>query len=271
MATAPGWYDDGHGALRWWDGSQWTEHVAQPDPEPAEAGDAPTEAQILAAAEAESVPAHVGAPGSTPGAGAEPAVAPPGHPVADPAAALGFDEGTDAAPGAFSAATAPRRSKLWIVWVVLGVVLLGIVIAVAVLVPLLFLGLASGSGGVQPDGADQQAAVAAIELYDDAWQDADCDAYMASTTEQYRAAQGAPDCDAFVQSATEFSVGVEDYEVVVTKITQEDDAIIVSTTESYDALLDDDGAPLDEPTPDSVDYVYTVVPSGDSWAIDALK
>jgi hypothetical protein len=26
--TPPGWYDDGHGALRWWDGSQWTEHTA---------------------------------------------------------------------------------------------------------------------------------------------------------------------------------------------------------------------------------------------------
>ena len=33
--TAPGWYDDGRGALRWWDGTQWTEHVQTPDPEPA--------------------------------------------------------------------------------------------------------------------------------------------------------------------------------------------------------------------------------------------
>ena len=22
--TPPGWYDDGRGALRWWDGAQWT-------------------------------------------------------------------------------------------------------------------------------------------------------------------------------------------------------------------------------------------------------
>src|SRR5688572_29281016 len=35
MATKPpGWYDDGRGALRWWDGAQWTEHVQTPDPEP---------------------------------------------------------------------------------------------------------------------------------------------------------------------------------------------------------------------------------------------
>lgn len=26
--VAPGWYDDGGGAMRWWDGSAWTEHVA---------------------------------------------------------------------------------------------------------------------------------------------------------------------------------------------------------------------------------------------------
>lgn len=26
--TPPGWYDDGHGQLRWWDGSQWTAHAA---------------------------------------------------------------------------------------------------------------------------------------------------------------------------------------------------------------------------------------------------
>ncbi|WP_169581790.1 MULTISPECIES: DUF2510 domain-containing protein [Microbacterium] len=28
--TPPGWYDDGHGAVRWWDGGQWTEHVSGP-------------------------------------------------------------------------------------------------------------------------------------------------------------------------------------------------------------------------------------------------
>lgn len=28
MTTPPaGWYDDGRGALRWWDGTQWTQHV----------------------------------------------------------------------------------------------------------------------------------------------------------------------------------------------------------------------------------------------------
>lgn len=26
----PGWYDDGSGTQRWWDGGAWTEHVGQP-------------------------------------------------------------------------------------------------------------------------------------------------------------------------------------------------------------------------------------------------
>ncbi|MGA7147103.1 MAG: DUF2510 domain-containing protein, partial [Microbacterium sp.] len=44
--TPPGWYDDGHGALRWWDGAGWTAHVVAPDTETD--ADAPTEAEIVA-------------------------------------------------------------------------------------------------------------------------------------------------------------------------------------------------------------------------------
>ncbi|OJX65003.1 MAG: hypothetical protein BGO95_01495 [Micrococcales bacterium 73-13] len=30
--TPPDWYDDGSGRRRWWDGTQWTEHVEAPQP-----------------------------------------------------------------------------------------------------------------------------------------------------------------------------------------------------------------------------------------------
>ena len=33
--TPPGWYDDGLGTVRWWDGVQWTSHVAAPAGGPA--------------------------------------------------------------------------------------------------------------------------------------------------------------------------------------------------------------------------------------------
>jgi len=32
MTTQPGWYDDGSGQQRYWDGTQWTEHVAGTTP-----------------------------------------------------------------------------------------------------------------------------------------------------------------------------------------------------------------------------------------------
>ena len=29
-STPPGWYPDGQGGQRWWDGTQWTEHTQPP-------------------------------------------------------------------------------------------------------------------------------------------------------------------------------------------------------------------------------------------------
>ena len=31
QSTPPGWYPDGQGGQRWWDGNQWTEHTLPPD------------------------------------------------------------------------------------------------------------------------------------------------------------------------------------------------------------------------------------------------
>ncbi|WP_127472951.1 DUF2510 domain-containing protein [Microbacterium sulfonylureivorans] len=275
--TPPGWYDDGHGGLRWWDGSQWTEHVATPDAETDES--APTEADILAASDAETaqVAAEVDAATAL-GFGVPPAAGAPEYPAAathldHPQGAYpGGYPGTDAPAGAFTAATEPRTSNLWILWVVLGVVMLGIVIAAAVVIPLIFLSLTSGSSqsAVEPSGADQEAAVAAVELYDDAWQDVDCDAYVASTTESFREVSQLPDCEAFTSTASEFAASVEDYDVTVTDIGVEGDSIVVSTAETYGALFDEDGNPLDPPQPEELEYTYVVVPLDGGWVIDSI-
>lgn len=297
--TPPGWYDDGHGALRWWDGAQWTEHVAQPD---AEVTDAPTEAEIVAASQAEEAPgvpatdsdaaavAAVPAPAATPEqpyAAGDPAAtlfgvqdataAPAGPPAAGGHPAVpGYPSGApyggpDAQGGAFTAATEPRKSKLWILWLVLGVVLLGVVIAAAVLIPLLFLNMAtSGSNGGSAGSADEQAAIAAVELYDEAWQEADCEAFATSTTEQFQADSGFADCAAFVAEAELFDDNFDEYVVSIDDVVASESEITVTTTESYVVLVDAEGNPTD-PTPGEIVYFYTVVPDGDGWAIDGVS
>ena len=258
--TPPGWYDDGHGAMRWWDGARWTEHVAAPDPVLAEPASDPHALATDAATLHDPAPA--------------PGPATPVSPVEAYPDAGGAPAVATATPPAPAAPPAPAKSKLWIVWVVLGVVVLGILILGAVLLSrILAAGIGqvglSGDGG--PADADQQAAVAAVELYDDAWQDADCDAYMASTTEGFRTESGLTDCSTFESEAEAFGSAVEDYEVEVTDVRQEEDAIVVTTTETYTALVDDNGEPLDEPTDDSIDWVYTVVADGDDWLIDDMQ
>jgi hypothetical protein len=237
--TPPGWYDDGHGAKRWWDGLRWTEHVASPEAT-ASAG----------AGAASSVPAHDPAPVST--ATLFPAAAPDAGPPPPP----------------------ERKSNLWIVWVVVGVIVLGALIAALVVIPpLLF--AASGQGGQATDetvaDADQQAAVATVELYDHAWQNADCEAYFTSTSEDFRAESGLTDCSAFETSAEEFSAGTEDYGVEVTDVSSEESGVLVTTTETYTALVGEDGETLDEPNEESVDWVYVVVADGDDWVIDSIQ
>ena len=282
--TPPGWYDDGHGALRWWDGTQWTEHVAQPD---AESSPAPTEAEIVAAqlgfdqqpvGASESSAAQVEA-GAVPGSYGQPEGAQPAYPSAQqyPPAAPGYPQGAyPSAPGApggggFTAATEPRKSKLWIVWVVLGVVLLGVVIAAAVVIPLLFLSATSSStqaGGAQSD--DERAAVATVELYDEAWQDGDCETFTASTSETFRTESGFTDCVTFEEDSDRFDENFEDYEVTITDVETQGDEIAVTTNETFTALVDANGDPA-EPSPGSTVYYYTLVEADGAWVIDDLS
>ena len=205
--TPPGWYDDGHGANRWWDGTRWTEHVA----------------------------------------------------------------GTDAA---VPAPVEPQKSRRWVVWVVVGASVLIVLIGAAVAIPLLMFGaarLGDLAAGGAPADPDQEAAVAAVELYDDAWEAVDCEAFAAATTEAFRAQAGLADCSAFETEAEAFAVAVADYEVEVTGVRDSDDAIMVTTTETYSRLVGEDGNPLDERVDESIDWEYTVVADGDEWVIDRVE
>lgn len=283
--TPPGWYDDGHGALRWWDGAQWTEHVQTPDAEPEATADAGSVAEPPPASPGEESMDTLLAPAIQPAptleSASEPYAAPAtpaetlpegGYPPSAPPGYPGGFPGGSAPSGAFISATEPKKSKLWILWVVLGVVLLGIVILAAVLIPIVIgmFGSVAGSGssnGAQSD--DQAAAVAAVELYDEAWGTGDCDKFQAATTESFREVLQLPDCTSFTAASQGFIDSVENYELTITSVENDsDEQITVITSETYTSMVDDQGNQTDEALPYEDKYAYIVVSDGDGWAIN---
>ncbi|HYJ50859.1 MAG TPA: hypothetical protein VEX12_13175, partial [Microbacterium sp.] len=154
-------------------------------------------------------------------------------------------------------------SRLWVIWVLAGIVLLGLVILAAILIPVL-IGLFGASN------EEEDAAVAAVELYDEAWRENDCDKFFAATTETARAAlqPPIPDCATFNTVAQGFIDIVENYQVTIDAVQQNGDQVTVETTETYDYFFDAEGNPTDVATPVVDQYIYIVIPSGDGWAID---
>lgn len=128
----------------------------------------------------------------------------------------------------------------------------------------------SGGGNGGASDADEAAAVAAVQLYDEAWRTVDCDKFVAATTEELRVALELTACEDFDVAATGFSESVENYQLTVTAVERDGDEISVQTSETYDSLYDEDGNPVEEPTPYEDRYDYTVVPSAGGWAVDDL-
>jgi len=249
-ATPPGWYDDGHGARRWWDGAQWTEHVESAAAAPAATitdAPAPQAAAATHAATTDAVPSTW-----TPGAGAS-APAYPGSP----------------AYPAYPPVAPAKKSNLWIVWVVLGVLALGAVITAIIVVPMLLVGL-FGQGGSSGGAlsADETAAVEAVQLYDQAWQDVDCDLYFAVTTEAFRDEIELPDCASFDESAGYFAESTDDYVLEITDAWTEDEVIMVATDETYSSTVDENGEPLSSPESVTDLWEYYLIDSGGAWVID---
>ena len=274
METSPGWYDDGHGALRWWDGMRWTEHVAATDDQ---------STQATAQQGAETIPVY-----QTAGDTVALAAPPEGGYRPQP---------TTMDQAAFPVAAEPRKSKMWIVWVVAGVALLGVVIALAIVVPMIFLGLAAGSGSSgaptdqsqggtstepaeepvesdsedsagPPSAADQQAAADTVVSYNEAWLVGDCDSYFATTTERFRNAMETTNCETFALQSRNFAGTVDNYTTTIGDVETVGSTVSVSTTETYTSMYDDDGNQTDGPVDYEDRYEYVVVSSDSAWVID---
>ncbi len=252
--------------MRWWDGGQWTEHVAHREQPP-----------VPAAVLADS---HVGA---APIAPTPPYVAPT-PPYVMPATTAGYPGAyrpfePDASAAVFGNAPAPRQSRAWIWWIVGGVVALGIVVGAVVLIAALLMGAiaqsdpsgSSGADGSADDtlsAADEIAAREAVELHDRAWRLGDCEDFFASTTQEYREYNQLDDCDSFYSASRSFIESVQFFTTVIRDVDAVDSAAAVSVTESYEWLYDEDGVHLDEPEPVEDRLDYMVVEIDGVWAID---
>ena len=281
MAQAPaGWYPQPDGTQRYWDGAQWTEHVhgtPAAASAPAPAAVVTPEPAPVAVVTPEPAPEPV--PAAEPAAKAKPATkskaavaaaatAPtPAEPISEPAAAepvvfAGSDmpatvpssetvaTPAPAAPmGAAPAAVAPaKKRKIWpIVLGVVGAIVLVFIIAIVAVVVLL-----RNAVGDPND---------AIALYDDAWQNVDCQALADSTTQAFQESQGYDDCATFESYAQPFADSIIVYDVSVVSTEISNDTAYVTTEEYY---LDVDG------TETTYTYEYTLEKSGGEWLIDSV-
>ena len=223
--AAAGWYDQGNGTQRYWDGSQWTEHTA-PSAAPA--------APDLAVPPA---PAPV-APPAPPAPAPEPVAAPPA-PVAVPAAPMPVSASIPPPP----VAVAPKKRKIW-PWILgIGIFLLvGVIVLVAVIVGVVM----NATAGPRE----------AIDSFDQAWADANCQQMESVTTAAYRDATGYSDCAVFEETATSLG-GATSLSVTSTEISN--GVATVETVESY--------------TGDSTKYdvVYTLVQEDGAWLIESVE
>jgi len=234
-APRPGWYDDGHGAMRWWDGLAWTEHVAARDA--ATTVTATIDEPIPVASVADAAP---------------PAVRPrrwwilwlilgvvlvgvvialvlliPLMRTAVPA---------EAAPSAASPAPGAGSTEAPVAYV--------------------------------PATPEEQAAADVLDEFQQAWWTGDCEAYLATTAEPLREAQEFTDCEAFLADAR-LNVGWnDDFEWTITAMELLGPVMTVYVTESYTSRWDVDAqAQTDELVDYEYDVKYTLTSPEDGWTI----
>ncbi|HEU5223667.1 MAG TPA: DUF2510 domain-containing protein [Candidatus Lumbricidophila sp.] len=164
--TPPGWYDDGSGAQRWWDGQAWTEHVAPP-----------VQGQVVAQHVEPTVAATAGVAIGSPQPLLEPSVGAPAW----------------VTPGN----AAPRKKRGPLPWVLGGV---GALIVVVLVVGAIAVG--NLLGGVSNAGGPREA----IEKFWNSWQTSNCEQMRAVTTEELRESTGWTTCDAYKSATQQLKV-----------------------------------------------------------------
>ncbi len=231
--AAPGWYDDGTGRLRWWDGAAWSGDVLDPT----------TVAAPADPIRSLRVDRHDD--------GIDPVVAWARQQAAaqDAAARQAAEPGTTPEPATLR--VRPRRRALpW----VLGGVLGAVVLAGAG-------GAALAIGGAAGDPVDPGAA-SVVEAYNELWAGGACDTAGAVGTAAFLADLGWDDCALLADSQRTFLQGYEDYRVTVEETSVRGGTAWVDTSERY-------RVPGDEAERTDA-YRYELVREGDAWLIDSI-
>jgi hypothetical protein len=206
--TPPGWYDDGQGSRRWWDGSQW----AAPGQGPSETPQQPTPTQQL--------------PQQTPGYGTPAYGAPQGdQPAYGQQPGYGQQAGRYGQQPGFGAPNQPPKKKKTglIIGIVAGLLLIAAAIVAAIL-------LLRGSD----DTASSDDPTETVQNYIDAGQDGDCEAAVAALTDDLQKQIDA-DCDKDfdpAKSLEDLGVNPDDLDYKVGKAEIDGDKATVPVTVS---------------------------------------
>jgi hypothetical protein len=121
----------------------------------------------------------------------------------------------------------------------------------------------------EPANANERAAVAAMRAYNKAWADADCDAYLATTSGAFRESLSLSTCSAFIPAAKD-SHEFTNFTLTPTDIERPSPTRMeIKSHEIFDATTDPQGRPLDKPIPIDRYYLYTLDLVDGSWVISS--
>lgn len=180
-----------------------------------------------------------------------------------------------APPGRTATDDAPARSsasRVGIVWVILGGIVLGVAVALLALIPVIVpeLGrepvptgqaprVAAGQAAAEAH-ADEQAAIETVERYFEAWRTGDCDTYLATTSEQFRTSFKLTDCEGFV-AAARGSSGTVDSQILILDDAETDGkgTVTVHLSDLHSSMYGKDGNLTDARATYERDYAFTVV------------
>lgn len=243
---SPGWYDDGHGAVRWWDGAAWTEHVA-------------ADARLHAAPTSTAVVDRAGS--------APTAIAAPEGWLEDQLARVdvGVPQPVDSAADAPSAR--PGRSRR--VAVIVGAAAIGVafVVVVSVASAMSVIGPFASEPASQNDPLEAEVAVRDdVDRFHASLLENDCGEFFATTTAEFRQKLDATDCAGFGLLADRADAAVDPV-FVVGDVIVGGDVATAAVAQSFVSSIDPQGNPTEQPV-GYVDHLeYRVIASDGGWVI----